>query len=564
MLKTLTIENVALIDRAELDFSAGLNVLSGETGAGKSVILDCIDFVLGAKADKSMIRYGAPFSSVSAVFDCKGERLAAVLEELDIAAEDELVISRKLTSDGRGTLRVNGTPVTVAMLRRITSLLVDVHGQSEHFFLLKESNQLLLLDSVAGEEGKRCLAAGRTHLSERRRLLAELEALGGDRGELERRLDILKFQIDEIERANISEGEKDRLLALRDAYRNSEKIIAGLSAARDSILSDGAAADALRTASRSLRSIAKYSDAYSELAERIENAAAEIEDAGDSAERAIDELDVDEREAERAETRLEEIKLLERKYGGSEGAILAFLEKAKSEYDYLSMSGERREKLKEELEGTDERLYAACVALTEVRKSAAEGFTRRVTEELRTLDIPKARFEIEFGTYSRDDLPAANSEGLGTVRFLFSANAGEPLKELGKIISGGEMSRFMLAVKAQLTALGGIGTYVFDEIDAGIGGRTARVVGEKFCKISQSVQIIAVSHLARIASLADREFYIEKEETEGRAVTRIKALREEERKYEIARLLGGDPESDSAKSHAEELLNSAAEYKKSL
>ena len=557
MLRTLYLKNVALVDEAEIAFSEGLNVLSGETGAGKSVILDSIDFVLGAKADKGMIRSGQSECSVRAEFSCDPELLRPVLEELDLEESDTLLIVRRLNADGRSSLRVNGCPMTAAMLRKLTSRLVDVHGQSEHFFLLKEANQLRLLDQIAGTREAREKVG--ELLKERRVLQEKLSSLGGDEGERERRADILRFQIEELENAALKEGEEEELLALRTKYQNAEKILGGLKTVRDAILSDGGAADAVNTAHRGLLSIVRYGD-YDALSERLENALAELEDIGETAESLAEELDIDEREAERVENRLDEIRSLKKKYGGSVEEALSFLARAREELSLLENSAEECEKLRARLENNSGLLFAACRKLTELRKAGAEGFTERVVGELRTLNIPSARFEIAFEPYSEEDLPRVNSDGLDRVRFLFSANAGEPPKELGKIISGGEMSRFMLAVKAQLSSLGSIGTYIFDEIDAGIGGKTARVVAEKFSAIARSTQIIAVSHLAQIAAFADREFLIEKQEAEGRTFSRIRLLGEEERREELVRLLGGD-RSESALRHADELLESARAYK---
>ena len=557
MLRTLYLKNVALVDEAEIAFSEGLNVLSGETGAGKSVILDSIDFVLGAKADKGMIRSGQSECSVRAEFSCDPELLRPVLEELDLEESDTLLIVRRLNADGRSSLRVNGCPMTAAMLRKLTSRLVDVHGQSEHFFLLKEANQLRLLDQIAGTKEAREKVG--ELLKERRALQEKLSSLGGDEGERERRADILRFQIEELENAALKEGEEEELLALRAKYQNAEKILGGLKTVRDAILSDGGAADAVNTAHRGLLSIVRYGD-YDALSERLENALAELEDIGETAESLAEALDIDEREAERVENRLDEIRSLKKKYGGSVEEALSFLARAREELSLLENSAEECEKLRARLENNSVLLYAACRKLTELRKAGAEGFTERVVGELRTLNIPSARFEIAFEPYSEEDLPRVNSDGLDRVRFLFSANAGEPPKELGKIISGGEMSRFMLAVKAQLSSLGSIGTYIFDEIDAGIGGKTARVVAEKFSAIARSTQIIAVSHLAQIAAFADREFLIEKQEAEGRTFSRIRLLGEEERREELVRLLGGD-RSESALRHADKLLESARAYK---
>ena len=563
MLKSLSIRNAALIERADLEFSKGLNVLSGETGAGKSVILECIDFVLGAKADKGMVRYGESECLVRAEFSFHSPEISEILKEIDIEADDTLIISRKLTAEGKSSLKLNGCAVTAAMLRRITSLLVDVHGQSEHFYLLKESNQLHLLDAIGKEQIAASLQEVSDCLAKRKEIVHDLSLLGGDEGERTRRLDILRFQIDELMHASLKEGEGESLLALRDKYRYAEKIRDNLTEARECLLSDGGCCDMLRSAAHALRAASKYSDVYAALAERLENSSAEIEDIGGEVEGELDSLDVDEREAERVENRLDELKALKRKYGGSISSAMEFLQKAEEEFALLENSAERFEKLTKQLEKADDLLYSACQNLTSVRKSVAKGFCERVKAELSTLNIASANFEIEFGEYSRDDVAKATAEGLGSVRFLFSANKGEPLKPLSGIISGGEMSRFMLAVKAQMSDVSALETYIFDEIDAGIGGMTARSVAEKFSKIAQNTQIIAVSHLARIASFADSNFLIQKAEEGGRTLTHIRLVEGDERRSEIARLIGGDT-GEIALRHAEELLKEAEIYKKSL
>ena len=548
MLRSLYLKNIALVDEAEIVFSEGLNVLSGETGAGKSVILDSIDFVLGAKADKGMIRSGQSECSVRAEFTCDPELLRPVLEELDLEESDSLLIVRRLNTEGRGSLKVNGCPITATMLRKLTSQLVDVHGQSEHFFLLKETNQLRLLDQIAGTEQERAEVA--SLLKERRSYAEKLSSLGGDEGERERRADILRFQIDELENAALKEGEEEELTALRTKYQNAEKILSGLKTVRDALLSDGGAADCVNLAHRGLISIEKYGD-YAALSERLENALAEIEDIGGTAESLAEELDIDEREAERVENRLDEIRSLKKKYGGSVEEALGFLARAKEELQLLENSAEECEKLKALLAGNAKKLYSACRMLTKKRKEGAEGFTRRVTEELKTLNIPSARFEIAFELYSEEDLPRANAEGLDRVKFLFSANAGEPVKELGRIISGGEMSRFMLAVKAQLSSIATIGTYIFDEIDANIGGETASRVGQEIAALAENKQILCISHLPQVACNASVHFMVSKESAADVTTTHIRRLDKASRINEISRMLGG---GEIAHEHAEAML----------
>lgn len=566
MLEKLTIRNIALIDREEIGFAEGLNVLSGETGAGKSIILDSIDFVLGAKADKSLIRYGCEDCFVRAEFRLgEDSSVRNAIDELDLdgGEGDVLVLSRRFTQEGKSTIKVNGTTVTASMLRKITSCLVDVHGQSEHFWLLKESNQMQLLDGIAGSpvsEGKKSLSA---LLAERKELLEKISALGGDEGERSRKLDVLRFQIEELESAELAAGEEDSLLTIRNRIAHSEKILSGLSVARQALSSDGAGIDAIITAQNGLSPLAKYDEKYSELAERLESLYSELYDISETVEEYAGELELDQNEIDRVESRLDEIKRLKKKYGGSVEAAIAFLDSAKQEYELLSDSGEKLQEFQRELEKLNGKIYKQCRKLTEARKKAAASFSERVTKELKSLNISSARFEVQFDDYSEEDVDKAGKDGLDRLRFLFSANAGEPLKEMGKIISGGEMSRFMLAIKAQLSEVNRIGTYIFDEIDAGISGKTAKVVGEKFAQIARNTQIIAVSHLAQIASMADRQFLIEKVQETDKTHTTIKQVEGEKRVREISRLTGGE-ESEAALSHARELLEQAQTYKRSL
>lgn len=563
MLRRLTIQNVALIEKAELEFDGGLNVLSGETGAGKSVILDSIDFVLGAKADKSMIRYGKTECIVRAEFEDIGKEAEEALDSLDIATDDVLIISRKLTADGKSALKVNGCSVTATMLRSVSSRLVDVHGQSEHFYLLKESNQLKLLDSIAGDPVSKCKSELSALLEERKKTAAEISLIGGDESERNRRADILQFQIQEIDRANLKEGEEEELTAFRTRCQNAERIADGISSARGNLLSDGGGIDAINTARRALNAISRYDEKYGVLAERLESVTADLSDVAAMVEEYGEELEFNAPELERAENRLDEIKSLKKKYGSTPEEIQTFLQKAQDEYAFLTEGEERLRRLTEQNRILSEKIYSVCTKLSDERKKAAREFTKRVTDELKTLNISSARFEMQFDGFTQESTAAVGTNGADKIRFLFSANAGEPVKELSKIISGGEMSRFMLAIKAQLSSLGDIGTYLFDEIDAGIGGKTARVMAEKFAKISKTIQIIAVTHSAQIAAFADSQFLIEKTEANESTKKKKKKIENEELTREISRLSGGE-ESEYSLKHAEEMLQNARIYKKSL
>lgn len=565
MLSKLTIKNVALIEHADIEFSEGLNVLSGETGAGKSVILDSVNFVLGAKADRAMIRYGESECMVKAEFIVpETSKAIATLRDIDIDTDGEIIISRKFSNSGKNSIKINGNTVTVAMLRQVTDSLVDVHGQSEHFFLLKESNQLKTLDSVVGAELLPVKESLASLLKEKRQIEEQIALLGGDEKERGRRLDILRFQIDEIEAVDLKEGEEEELLAKRNKIMNLEKIITAVQGAVSALTEERGVLDGLRMASRSLSSISRLDDSYASVCDRLENLAVDAEDVAETLNDLGEELYFDENEAVETEARLDAIRALKRKYGANKREIDAYYEQICKEYELLSDCEGQYALLTERKGKTEYKIYSVCKEITKLRKTHGKAFCKRVTDELKTLNIASAQFDIQFNEYTEADVSKANTSGLDDICFMFSANAGEPMKSLGKIISGGEMSRFMLAVKTQLSNVNEISTYIFDEIDAGISGKTAKVVGEKLARIAKNTQIIAVSHLAQIAVMSDSEFLIEKQEIEGKTLTKVKGLNEEEKKAEIVRLLGGNDGDEYAAKHAEELLKQAKEYKNSI
>lgn len=562
MLSKLAIKNVALIERADIQFGEGLNVLSGETGAGKSVILDSVNFVLGAKADRSMIRYGESECMVKAEFLLpESSKAIATLREMDIDTDGEIIISRKLTDAGKSSIKINGNAVTAAMLRSVTDSLVDVHGQSEHFFLLKESNQLKTLDGVIGAELLPLKSELSELLKDKKDVEARIALLGGDEKERGRRLDILHFQIEEIEAADLKDGEEEELLVKRNKINNLEKIISAIREGIQALSGEGGVLDGLRMTERALSGISRIDAEYERLYEKVESVASDADDIAQTLSDLADELYFDEREAEETEARLDLIHGLKRKYGADISEIQAYLEKITAEYELLSDCEGQYAILTAEKSKLEKRIYTLCKKMTELRKTRGAAFCKRVTDELKTLNIASAQFEIAFKEYEEGDVGRANANGLDEICFMFSANAGEPMKSLGKIISGGEMSRFMLAVKTQLSDVNEISTYIFDEIDAGISGKTAKVVGEKLARIAKNTQIIAVSHLAQIAVMSDDEFLIEKQENEGKTLTKVYALDEREKTKEIVRLLGGTDRDEFALKHSEELLKQAKEYK---
>ncbi len=565
MLSRLCIKNVALIEYADIPFGCGLNVLSGETGAGKSVILDSVNFVLGAKADRSMIRHGESECLVKAEFSvAEDSKAVQALRALDIDSDGEIIISRKFSDGGKNTIKINGNTVTATMLRSVTDSLVDVHGQSEHFFLLKESNQMKVLDSVVGMPIQQQKEILREYLNEKKEICKQIALLGGDEMERGRRLDLLRFQIDEIQAVDLQDGEEEALLTKREKINNLEKIISAIREAVTAVDGENGVIDGLRYANRAMNGIARLDEEYSDICEKIESIALDVQDVACRLTDMGEALYFDENEAAETEARLDAIKALKRKYGANKAAIDAYLQKICEEYDLLSDCEGKYAQLTGKRQKIDDKIFNCCKKITELRREHGKKFCNRVVDELKTLNIPHAQFEIEFNKYTQNDVDAATVNGLDAICFMFSANAGEPMKSLGKIISGGEMSRFMLAIKTQLSDINEISSYIFDEIDAGISGKTAKVVGEKLARIAKYTQILAVSHLAQIAVMSDTEFLIEKQENQGKTITLVHCLDADGKRREIVRLLGGDENDEYAFKHADELLKQAKEYKNSI
>lgn len=554
MLARLQIKNIALIDSADIQFDGRLNVLSGETGSGKSVILDSINFVLGSKADKGMIRYGESEACVRAEFEVAHDSPAAkAVESFDIECDGQIIISRRYNTDGRGSIKLNGNAVTASMLKAVTSKLVDVHGQSEHFFLLSEGNQLKVIDGLCGESAeavKRQLAG---LLSEKKSIFNEISLLGGDEQERARQLDLLDYQIKEIQAADIKVGEYDELKTKRNLINNTEKILSALSGAADIFNADGGCTDLISAAQRQIATVSDLSSEYEKIYNRLESLYAEAEDIAQSVVDLADEVSFDESEAQYVEERLELLRSLMKKYGSDEESVLAYLEEAVRRYDNLINSAEELEKLNKRLCELDDEIFDCCCKLSAVRRECAENLSGNVVEQLKSLNIPDAQFVVEFAPFDRSNANLNSSNGSDDIRFMFSANKGEPLKPLNKVISGGEMSRFMLAIKTQLKGINGISTYIFDEIDAGISGMTARTVAQKFIDISRDTQIIAVSHLPQVCAASHAQFLIYKTEESSKTVTRVKRLTDEQKLDEIVRLTG-NVKSDAAREHAKQLI----------
>lgn len=562
MLCQLSIENIALIEKLRLELKDGLNILSGETGAGKSIIIDSLNFVLGERADKSLIRYGCDYASVEAVFEnYQTDSISAYLDDLGIECEEVLIIRRKMTLEGRNECRINGRVATLSILKGLTELLVDIHGQHEHQSLLKSANHIKLLDNI----GAGCISDIKSQVATLHTQYVQLKrefARFGNADERERRLDILHFQLDEIEKADVKDGEEDALLAQRKRIRNMEKIISALEGAKNLI--DGydsqSVVTSIKNAYTLLGTISQFDDSVEGICDRLDSSKSELKDIADTLADMLASLDFDARSAEKIEERLEVVRTILRKYGGSYNALQSFYQTAKDEANMLENATDAVEKLEIDIENTRGKLLSASQKLTKERQKVATTFEKNITRELCDLGMSGSTFKVEIVSTTNADEIGEN--GADSVEFLISPNVGEPLKPLAKIISGGEMSRFMLAFKNIVAGIDGIATMVFDEIDTGISGNISQVVSQKMCNISRSRQVIAVTHMPSLASMADNHYFISKSTENGKTLTHIELL--EDDTQEIARLIGGDGYSQFAIPHAGEMKAWANKYKSTL
>ena len=565
MLEKLIIKNIALIENVEINFTKGLNVLSGETGAGKSVIIEALNFVLGAKADKSLIRSGEVECFVSAeFFDEKGICKDA-LEDIDIEPDSTIIITRKFNLDGKSTVKINGVSVTVSMLKSISSLLVDVHGQSEHFMLLSVTNQLILLDKIAFNDIKDVKEKLSSLYYEYKQILKQIDDLGGDESQRLLRLDVLNYQIKEIVDADLKEDEEDLLLDLKTKLVNQEKISINLGMAKSALSDEGGVSDILANATKALQNISSFGDNYNAVYEQLSQISSSIDDVSSDIYNLLEDVQDFSFDPDYVENRLDIIKNLKKKYGNSISEIHLFLDKAIEEKEKLNNFNETYQNLLSNKAKIEKVLYENYLELSNIRRATANEFCKNVVAELQDVGMQNAKFEIKFNEHPNlDNCKFDSNNGFDVVEFLFSANKGEPLKPMSHIISGGEMSRFMLSIKAQASKFNNINTFIFDEIDAGISGVVAKTVSQKFARISLNTQVIAITHLPQISAMADNNLLIEKIEADENTKTFVKQLTSKEKIYEIVRLIGGDISSESALNHANELMDFANQYKKNL
>ena len=553
MLEHLHIRNVALIKESEISFGDGLNILTGETGAGKSMIIDSLQFALGGRAGKDFLRHGEKQAAVEALFSVQSQALTEKLAENGIVPEEDgtLLITRTLSEAGKSVCRINGSTVTVGMLKEIAEDMIDIYGQHEHQSLLNPVKHIRLLDRFCGAGFGEAMEEYKNSRQRLKDLEKQLTILIGDESQREQRMDMLLFQKEEIEAAELQEGEEDALLEQKKRLSSMERLIR-LTGESVTLLYDGddrapSACDQLGDALAKLQEAAEYDAALSPLADALADGYAAVEDCARELKREAEEQEADPEELERIEERLQLFYKLKRKYGGSIEAVLEFYEKAVQELEFLSNSSEKAAELSAKKAAEEKRLSALAETLTARRRATAEQVEEQIETALHDMEMKHARFHIQI-----EEKADWGADGKDKVEFLISANAGEPLKPLAKIASGGEMSRVMLALKTVLVDADEIGTFIFDEIDTGVSGRTARRVGEKMRFLGGKRQLLCITHLPQIAAMADNHFLIDKESDAGETVTRVTALDEEGAVREVARLMNDVTETTLAA--ARELL----------
>ena len=547
MLRLLHIENIAVIEQADILFEDGFNVMTGETGAGKSIVIDAISAILGERAYRDMIRTGCGKASVRAVFDRVPE--LSWFAENDVPYEDELTVQREIYLDGKNVCRVNGLPVSVGVLKKLGLQLINIHGQHDSAALFDENYHLSFLDSFACNENLQ--EVYRQKYQSLQALRREMERLSMDESEKLRRMENLKYQIEEISRAALKAGEDENLEARRKLLQNAEKLSDGLEEASRCLSggedSDGAAS-LLAQAERTLAKLTRFDESLTALHDTVADLMYQVQDAAEQVGDRIYAMSYSADELERIEERLDIIHRLRRKYGATCEDILAYLDRAKAELDEIEFADEKMEQLRKKEKAALREAKDAAMALRESRKQAAAGLAERVLKELADLDMKKVQFSCEFTETELSPL------GADAVAFYMSANLGEALKPLNKVASGGELARIMLALKNVLAERDHVPTLIFDEVDTGVSGRAAQHVAEKLKSVSKSKQVLCVTHLPQLAALADTHLLIAKAEHDGRTFTTVTPLDFEGRKRELARIIGGATITQTTLQSAAEML----------
>lgn len=550
MLSNLYIENIAVIEKTSIDFKKGLNVMTGETGAGKSIVIDSINAVLGNRTSKELIRTGASSAFVSAEFTNLSEKALAVIDEAGFELEDgELLIQREISTTGKNKCRINGRPATVSTLKEIGVQLINIHGQHESYELMSPELHISYIDKLAGLESE--IEAYQEVYKKYKKLSAELKKATVDESERERKIDLLKYQIDELEDADLRDGEYEELNEQKAVLQNSEKIIEAIMSSRALMNGDEESSgvlENLQEINSQLSDISEYMSEVEPINSRIESAIYELEDCLSELTGLTDLVDTDGGSLDSIEERLDLIYTLGKKYGSTIKEMLDFLDKAKKELNALVMYDENREALIKECDKAYKEAEKLAKALSEKRRATSSKFTDKVCEEMAFLDMPNVKLVVV------QESCELNSLGCDNIEFLISTNPGEPPKPISKIASGGELSRMMLAVKNVLSDKDDIDTLIFDEVDTGISGSAAQKVGLKLREVSKSRQVLCVTHLAQIAAMGNSHFKISKSVRDEKTFTKVEELDHEGRKQELARIIGGTEMTKASLDYAEEML----------
>lgn len=573
MLAELSIKNFAIIEELTVSFERGLTVLTGETGAGKSIIIDAISLLVGGRGSSEFVRYGETKAELEGLFLLEsGHPVFDVCTEQGIDVSDEMIVMRRdISTSGKSVCRVNGKLVTIASLREIGRLLLDIHGQHDNQLLMEDENHLRLLDKFAGAEVESALQAYQEGYQRYMKLLKKLKQLSESEQEMAHRLDLIQFQLEEIESAKLELNEDEQLQEERQQISNFEKIYGSLQNAYNALRSEQGGLDWVGMASAQLEDISDINEPLKKLSESVSNSYYLLEDATFQMRNMLDELEYDPERLNYIETRLNEIKQLKRKYGATVEDILEYASKIEEEIDQIENRDSHLQSVKKELDSVGKDVAVEAANVSQIRKAWAKKLADEIHRELKSLYMEKSTFDTEFKvrTASRnEEAPLVNGQpvqlteqGIDLVKFLISTNTGEPLKSLSKVASGGELSRVMLAIKSIFSSQQDVTSIIFDEVDTGVSGRVAQAIAEKIHKVSIGSQVLCITHLPQVAAMADTHLYIAKELKDGRTTTRVKPLSKQEKVAEIGRMIAGVEVTDLTKRHAKELLKQADQVK---
>lgn len=564
MLRRLLIKNIAIIEQIEFDLEKGLNILTGETGAGKSIIIDAVNFVLGERASRDLVKFGSEKAQVEAVFDIdNSSETTSMLKSLELNGDSdtELFLYRELSNSGRSICRINGILVPLNTLKTVADMLVDIHGQHEHQSLLQPASHIKLLDAFAKEKIYPLKHEIQNIYDEYKLLSDKLKTGFLSEAERARRTDILNYQINEIASANLYLNEEEELNGERRILMNAERIMAAFETSYECVSGTGSSLSQLKSASKSIDDISSYSPEYQELSKQLNDVYYRLEDISFTLRDLKSAFEYDPKRLDSVEKRLDFIASLKRKYGQSIEAVLFYKDSIEKELIDLIDSADLGGKLERELNACKNNYFSIAQKLSELRKTAAGALKNEIASHLSELGLKKTKFEVQFTKPNESKL---SRDGLDNIEFMLSTNPGEPVKSLNKVASGGEMSRIMLAIKAVTADIDNTPTMIFDEIDSGISGNAATIVGEKMAAISSARQVICITHLPQIAAMADTHFLVEKEEDANSTRTKITRLDFEQRCREIAKIIDGAHASTLSVEHARELLFNAESAKKTL